>query len=304
MFFVTFEYNGLTKAGVLTKDHSKIIALGTAEEYFFGTNKLDVSLLEIVKHGEELIGKINEIISNVDTNDNYPFLLQLEEVTLKAPIPRPEKDIFCLGKNYKEHALEFEKTKDESIAVPKYPVIFSKSVTSVNHPGEAIFSHQGITTELDYEAELAVVIGKRGTNIPKENVMDHIFGFTIINDVTARDLQKKHSQWYRGKSLDTFAPMGPYLVHKSSVPNYDNLDIKCTVNGEIRQNSNTSKLIFDIPTTVSVLSDGMTLEAGDIIATGTPSGVGMGFNPPKFLQPGDSVEVEISGIGILRNTVI
>lgn len=304
MFFITYEYNGLTKAGVLTKDKSKVIPLGTAEEYFFGTNELNISLIEIVKKGDGLINKVNEIISNVDSNPNCSFLLRIEEVSIKAPIPRPEKDIFCLGKNYKEHAFEFEQTTDESIAIPKYPVIFSKAVTSVNHPGGTISSHRDITNELDYEAELAVVIGKTGINISKENVEDHIFGFTIINDITARDLQKKHAQWYRGKSLDTFAPMGPYLVHKSSIPNYDKLDIKCIVNDEIRQNSNTSQLIFDIPTTVSVLSNGMTLEAGDIIATGTPSGVGMGFNPPKFLQPGDSVEVIISGLGSLKNTVV
>ncbi|MCZ2846196.1 MAG: fumarylacetoacetate hydrolase family protein [Candidatus Bathyarchaeota archaeon] len=304
MFFVTYEYNKSTNSGVLTEDKTSIIPLGTAEEYYLGTNELNLSLLEIIKKGDRLVNKVSEIISKVENDQSCPFLIGIEEVSLKAPIPRPEKNIFCLGKNYKEHALEFEQTSDEEIAIPKYPVIFSKAVTSVTHPGEPIFSHRDITQAVDYEAELAVVIGKSGSNITKENFMDHIFGFTIINDITARDLQKKHSQWHKGKSLDTFAPMGPYLVHKSAVPNFDNLDIKCTVNGEIRQHSNTSKLIFDIPTTISILSEGMTLDPGDIIATGTPAGVGMGFNPPRYLQPGDTVEVEISGLGVLKNRVI
>lgn len=301
MYFVTYEQNGVENIGVLTQDKTKVISLAAAEQYYFGTKELDITLLELIQNGT--LNKVNKIISKIEEDSNSAFLLILEEVKLKAPIPRPAKNIFCLGKNYKEHALEFEKTTNEEFAVPKHPVIFSKVVTSVIGPGDCIHSHKEITNELDYEAELGVVIGKTGTNISKDEAVEFIFGFTIINDITARDLQKTHAQWHRGKSLDTFAPMGPYLVHKSSVPDFENLDIKSRVNGELRQNANTSQLIFDIPTTISILSEGMTLEAGDIIATGTPAGVGIGFDPPKYLQPGDEVEIEITNLGILKNKV-
>lgn len=303
MFFVTFEYSGAVQAGVLNKEKTKVIPLREAEEFYFGTTNLVGSLLELIRKGDLFLDTIKEIMDYVERADDCPFLLDLEKVTLKAPIPRPEKNIFCLGKNYREHALEFDKTGNPDLAIPKHPVIFTKSVSAVTHPGDAILSHQDITSMLDYEAELAVVIGKTGYNISKENAMEYVFGFTILNDVTARDLQQKHLQWHRGKSLDTFAPMGPYLVHKSALPHFDNLHITSKINGELRQNANTNQLMFDIPTIISTLSEGMTLDPGDIIATGTPAGVGMGFNPPKFLQPGDVVEIEISGIGVLKNTV-
>jgi 2-keto-4-pentenoate hydratase/2-oxohepta-3-ene-1,7-dioic acid hydratase in catechol pathway len=289
MYLVNYEKNGASEIGVLTQDQQKIVPLP-------GT------MLEFIKAGDEAMARAGELLKKAETEAKFPFV-SLSEVKLLAPIPRPAKNIFCIGKNYREHALEFDKTSDPNIAIPKFPVIFTKAVTTVIGPNDEIDSHSDVTSELDYEVELAVVIGKQGTHIPKENAMDYVFGFTIINDVTARDLQKKHNQWFRGKSLDTFAPMGPYLVHKSSVARPDDLGISLKVNGELRQNANTGDLIFDIPTLIATISDGLTLEPGDIIATGTPAGVAMGFNPPKFLKPGDEMELSITGLGVLRNKV-
>lgn len=224
----------------------------------------------------------------------------LSEVRLLAPIPRPNKNMYCVGLNYAAHSEEFT---GGAKPPPEAPIIFSKTPGTVIGPGEAIDSHPDVTQELDYEAELAVVIGRTGRNIRKEEAHAHIFGYTIVNDVTARDLQRKHQQWLIGKSLDTFCPMGPFLVHRDEVPWPVALNISCRVNGELRQDSNTHHLIFDIPTLIATLSAGHTLEAGDIIATGTCQGVGMGFSPPRFLKPGDQVVVQIEGLGLLSNTV-
>lgn len=247
---------------------------------------------------EALLGKLKEYVSR-GTETGY----SLDQVYLCAPIPYPKRDVICLGKNYKEHAQEIADTIRTQQSVPGRPIYFSKSAYPAIGPGEIIDSHRDITDELDYEAELAVVIGKTCRNIDEKDVKDYIFGYTIINDVSARNLQRGHEQWYRGKSLDTFCPMGPCIVHKSAVPWPVELDISCEVNGEIRQKSNTRNMIFNIPCLVSELSHGMTLYPGDIIATGTPQGVGLGFKPPRFLKSGDRVSCVIEGIGELYNTV-
>ena len=231
----------------------------------------------------------------------------LNGATVLAPITQPRRNIFCVGKNYHEHAAEFSKSGFDSSAkegelAPDFPVVFTKPASTVIGPGDAIPSHPEVTSQLDYEAEFAVVIGKAGRGIKKANAFDHIFGYTIVNDFTARDLQKKHRQWFIGKSLDGFCPMGPYLVTNDEV-DAQNLDIKCWVNGELRQYSNTSLLIFDIPTIIETLSAGMTLQPGDVIATGTPAGVGIGFNPPKWLKTGDTIKIEVQGLGVLENAV-
>jgi 2-keto-4-pentenoate hydratase/2-oxohepta-3-ene-1,7-dioic acid hydratase in catechol pathway len=231
----------------------------------------------------------------------------LAGATVLAPITQPRRNIFCVGKNYHEHAAEFSKSGFDSSAkegelAPDFPVVFTKPASTVIGPGDAIPSHPDVTSQLDYEAEFAVVIGKAGRGIKKADAFDHIFGYTIVNDFTARDLQKKHRQWFIGKSLDGFCPMGPYLVTNDEV-DAQNLDIKCWVNGELRQNSNTSLLIFDIPTIIETLSAGMTLQPGDVIATGTPAGVGIGFNPPKWVKTGDTIKIEVQGLGVLENPV-
>lgn len=237
----------------------------------------------------------------VDFEGNLTKVAHLKDIQILPPY-RPNKNILCIGKNYREHALEM--TGNDEGAIPKKPVIFTKSPTSIIGHNEVILAHESVTKALDYEGELAVIIGKSGKNISKDDAEDYIFGFTIINDVTARDLQKEHKQFFRGKSLDTFCPMGPVIVTKDEIENAEALSIKTYVNDELRQNGNTKDMIFSISELIEVLSNGMTLEAGDIIATGTPSGVGKGFNPPRFLQKNDEVKIVIEGIGELTNHVI
>jgi 2-keto-4-pentenoate hydratase/2-oxohepta-3-ene-1,7-dioic acid hydratase in catechol pathway len=232
--------------------------------------------------------------------------LSLSDVSLRAPIPRPRRNVFCVGKNYHEHAHEFASSGFDSSAakgaVPEVPIVFSKVPESVVGPGAAIVMDASVSTAVDYEAELAVIIGKAGRNIAARDALKHVWGYTIINDVTARDLQGRHSQWLIGKSQDTFCPMGPWAVTADDVDLSDTA-VRCRVNGELRQDSNTGLLIFDVPTIIAAISNGITLMPGDVIATGTPAGVGIGFKPPKYLRPGDRVQVEIGGIGVLENPV-
>lgn len=247
-----------------------------------------------------------DLIENFDGNIlKGPFsqFIPVDEVKLLAPIPHPRRNILCLGKNYEDHAKELGATKISDKFIPEDPIYFTKSADSVIASGDSILFYEAVTKQVDYEVELALVIGKEGVNIKPEDAEQYIFGYTIINDVSARDLQLKHKQWFKAKSLDTFCPMGPHIVHKSELPLPIQLDIKCSINGEVRQSSNTSKLIFDIPYMISDLSKGFTLRPGDIIATGTPSGVGFGFNPPKFLKDGDTIECYIEKIGTLVNKV-
>ena len=230
--------------------------------------------------------------------------MPLSRVTIEAPIPRPRRNIFCIGKNYHEHAHEFSKSGFDSSAaagvVPKEPIFFSKVPETVIAPGVPVRIDPAVSTAIDYEAELAVVIGKGGRGIRREDAFDHVWGYTIINDVTARDLQGRYSQWLVGKSQDTFCPMGPWAVTRDEIDVRDTA-IRCFVNGDLRQSSNTGLLIFDIPTIIAAISAGLTLQPGDVIATGTPAGVGIGFTPPRYLAHGDVVRIEIEGIGTLEN---
>lgn len=221
----------------------------------------------------------------------------LSRARLLAPIPRPRKNIFCVGRNYADHA------KESGSNVPTVPVFFTKPPTCVVGP-DAPVTHHAVTQALDYEVELAVVIGRRGRDIPVERALDYVFGYTIMNDVTARDLQRRHEQWFKGKSLDTFAPLGPAVVHRSLIPDPQALRLRMRVNGEVRQDASTASMVFTVAQLISVLSAGMTLDPGDLLATGTPEGVAMGRTPPTWLTPGDVVEAEIEGIGILRNRVV
>ncbi len=226
-------------------------------------------------------------------------LLKLGQVKLLSPIPWPRKNVILLGINYKEHIEEGARARQIEVKYPEAPVFFTKPATSViGHMGKVI--HHKATERLDYEIELAVIMGRKGRDIPKEKVYGYIFGYTICLDMTARDLQRKHAQWFKGKSLDTFCPLGPWIVHKSAIPNPQELRLVCRVNGQVMQEDNTRNMIFDIPTTIEALSSGMTLEPGEIISTGTPSGVGFARVPPFFLKPGDKVEGEVEGIGVLQ----
>ncbi len=294
MKFITFSTSDKKEHMGLIIEEGKVIdlnILGKSNPHFR-------SMLNFIRGGEEVIDTLKELLADVPED---AIIDSLENVRLLAPIPEPVRNIYCVGLNYAEHTAEFSGGKTNTT---EHPIIFSKVPTTVIGQGDEIDLHPDVTKEVDYEAELGVIIGTGGRDIQKEDVYDHIFGYTIINDVTARDLQRKHQQWLLGKSLDTFCPIGPHIIHKSELTDPQNLDISCTINGEIRQSSNTKHMIFDIPEIISTISKGHTLQAGDIIATGTCEGVGMGFNPPRFLQKGDVIEVEIEKIGVLRNEVV
>lgn len=233
--------------------------------------------------------------------------IALERVELLAPIPRPRRNIFCVGKNYHAHAKEFAGSGFDSSAkshgdIPPEPIYFSKVPESViGHKADILFPAE-VSTAIDYEVELAVIIGQGGKGIRRADAMNHVWGYTIINDVTARDWQSRHQQWLLGKSFDTFCPMGPWIVTADEMDG-QNTNVRLWVNGEKRQDANTKDFIFDIPKMIETLAGGITLYPGDIIATGTPVGVGIGFKPPKYLKPGDVVRLEIDGIGVLENTL-
>ena len=257
------------------------------------------SLLEIIAGNHEQ-GWLDRVLS---TAPRLPIGL----AQLVAPIPLPRRNIFCVGKNYVAHAREFQQSGFDATSsgqdVPTAPVVFTKAPSSVIGPNAAILANLDPTDSVDYEGELGVVIGRGGRGISRTDAMDHVFGYTIINDVTARTLQHKHKQWFLGKSIDSFCPMGPTLVTADEIPDPTRLKLETRVNGELRQNAVVSDLIFDIPTLIETISRGITLMPGDIIATGTPEGVGIGFTPPKYLKSGDTVAITIDPIGTLTNAV-
>ena len=230
--------------------------------------------------------------------------VNVDELQLCAPIVHPRQDVVCLGINYDAHAQEAGRFSDEAFGGERpYTIYFSKRVSRATATKELVPSYKGLVDSLDYECELGVVLGKDCKGVTKEEAKQYIFGYTIINDISARNLQTRHKQWYLGKSLDGFTPMGPCIVTADEIGDEQSLDISCTVNGELRQSSNTKYMIQTVCGAISELSPGMTLQAGTIIATGTPAGVGMGMQPPQFLQTGDVVECRIAKIGILTNTI-
>jgi 2-keto-4-pentenoate hydratase/2-oxohepta-3-ene-1,7-dioic acid hydratase in catechol pathway len=227
-----------------------------------------------------------------------------DDIRWHAPIPRPRKNVFCLGRNYADHVKEAAKARGQEFKLPTHPVFFTKAPTTVIGPFDDIVWDNAITQQVDWEAELGVIIGVGGKNIPRDRAMSHVFGYTVVNDVTARDLQNAHLQFFKGKSLDTFCPMGPVVVTADEYGNPQHKAVKLRVNGIEKQNGMTSDMIFPIDQTIEVLSRGCTLEPGDIIATGTPEGVGMGRTPQEWLRVGDMMETEVEGIGILRNRIV
>jgi 2-keto-4-pentenoate hydratase/2-oxohepta-3-ene-1,7-dioic acid hydratase in catechol pathway len=257
-----------------------------------------------LREAKKAVDRASEMIEGGSEGDLYDasMLYDVDNIEFMAPIPRPRKNIVCLGLNYADHVAEGSKSRDLTSSLPEHPIFFTKPPTAVNGPFDDII-YPKATERLDYEVELALIIGKEGKYIPEEAVYDHIVGYTVFNDVSARDLQRRHSQWYKGKSCDTFAPMGPYLVTRDEIGDPMNLDVRLDVNGETRQESNTSNMIFDIRKIVSTLSTGITLEVGDIIATGTPSGVGSS-HPLGLLKVGDVVETWMEKIGSMRNQVV
>ncbi len=296
MKFVTYEIEHKRRLGVINRDGTWIYPLRSLDMDY----KTMQELIEGISESEK------QLLEYVSGQDPYKIkgAVPAEEAILLAPIPHPVQDVICLGINYMAHAEESARYKKEAFGGERpFAVYFSKRVSEATGTGAEIPSHKELVQDLDYEAELAVLIGKDAKNVPVFEVKNYIFGYTVINDVSARTLQTRHKQWYFGKSLDGFLPMGPCIVTAEEFPYPPRLSIQSRVNGELRQDSSTELMIFGIDHVVSELSAGMTLKAGTIIATGTPAGVGMGFDPPRFLKPGDVVECSIEGIGTLVNRV-
>ncbi|WP_342069754.1 fumarylacetoacetate hydrolase family protein [Yoonia algicola] len=259
-------------------------------------------LQSLIAGGPDAMAALNAIVAQAENGQLADAVVA--DASLMAPIPAPRKNIFCVGRNYREHIAEGEKAQNIKVGVTEHPVFFTKPPTSIVPPEGDILVFQEVSEAVDYEVELAVVIGKPGRNIAKASAFDHVFGYTILNDITARDVQRRHGgQYFKGKGLDGSCPVGPWIVTADAISDPHKLSIGLTVNGEQRQNGNTSDMIFDIPTLIASLSEGLTLEPGDIIATGTPSGVGYAMDPPHFLKAGDEVICEVTEIGQLRNTV-
>ena len=297
MRLVTFEIEHKSGLGVISKDGSWVFPLSSLDMDY----KTMQELIENVSDSEK---QLLEIAVGQD-----PYKIKgaapIQEVRLQAPIPNPKQDVIWLGINYMAHAEEAARFKAEAFKGERpFAVYFSKRVSQATGPQGVIPSHRDMVEDLDYEAELAVIIGREASHVPEDKVKDYIFGYTIINDVTARTIQNRHKQWYFGKSMDGFLPMGPCITTVDDLPYPPRLSIQSRVNGELRQDANTALMIFGVGHVVSELSQGMTLKPGTIIAMGTPAGVGMGFVPPRFLKPGDLVECTIEGIGTIANRVV
>jgi 2-keto-4-pentenoate hydratase/2-oxohepta-3-ene-1,7-dioic acid hydratase in catechol pathway len=255
------------------------------------------SVLAIVRAGPAALEKLKSLAAKPAATH------ALADVKLHAPIPRPAKNVFCVGWNYLEHFEEGAQKLQEKRELPKHPVFFSKAPTAVNGPFDTVPFDASISTSLDWEVELGVIIGTTGKNIAEADAMKHVFGYTVVNDVTWRDVQRRHGgQWHKGKSFDGTCPMGPWIVTADSL-DWTNLRVTCRVNGVVKQDSSTRHMYFKLPRLIAELSLGMTLEAGDILSSGTPEGVGFARTPPEFLKPGDLLETEIEGIGTLRNPI-
>ncbi len=260
------------------------------------------NMLDLIDMGMEIVEELNDMIAETEPSFFDEIAYELDEVTFLAPIPKPRKNIIGIGLNYTEHVAESARTLDTTGKLPQKPIIFSKPPTTVTATNTEIIKNTKLTEQLDWEVELAVVIGKKGKYVPKADAMDYVFGYTVINDISARDCRRE-GQWIVSKGQDTFAPMGPILVTKDEIENPHNLNLSLKVNGVEKQNSNTKFLLFNINDLIEDLSTVFTLEPGDIIATGTPAGVGAGRNPQEWLYDGDVVEATVEGIGTIVNTV-
>lgn len=286
MKLATYHHDGHIQVGLVSPDGKHVTPLALTPE---DANRGVLSLIERQAAGEPL------------PNTAGPAI-RLDAVRLLAPLPRPRRNLWCVGRNYHAHAQELQASvfKDNDANPESWPIVFTKVPECVIGPQDIVKLPDGITDQVDYEAELAVVIGRGGKNISRAQALTHVYGYTIVNDVTARDVQMRHQQWDMGKSFDTFCPMGPWIA---TADEFDGTDtrVRCWVNGELRQDGPTKNLIFDIPTLIETVSRGITLYPGDVIATGTPAGVGLGLKPPRFLKHGDVVRIEIDGLGEIEN---
>jgi len=282
---VTYQLHGVSRLGAV-RDGAVVDLTAVAPD-----------MLTLIESGAEGLAQAEAYAKTASPT------LPLNEATLLAPIPMPRRNVMCLGLNYVEHAKESYTARGQETKIPDFPIVFTKATTAVTGPYAAIPYDTAVSTLIDWEAEMAVIIGRQGKNIRPEDAMHYVFGYTIINDVSARDLQTQHKQYFKGKSLDGSCPMGPWIITADEIPDPHQLAITSRVNGVTKQASNTRYMIFDIPAILYHLSRGMTLLPGDIIATGTPSGVGFARQPPEFLAPGDVVECEVEKLGVIRNTL-
>jgi len=289
MRIATFTNEGHRKVGLISADGQTVTPLQLSQTQ---ADSGVLTLIEALAEGSSLPEAVGPAVN-------------LGDVVLDAPLPKPRRNLWCVGRNYHAHAKELSASvfKDNASRTDEWPIVFTKVPESVVGPHDDVLLPSEVSTQIDYEAELAVVIGKGGKNITRAAAMSHVFGYTVVNDVTARDVQMRHGQWDMGKSFDTFCPMGPWIV---TADEFDGTRTRvcCWVNGELRQDGPTENMIFDIPTLIETISRGITLYPGDVIATGTPAGVGMGMSPPRYLRAGDVVRVEIDGLGAIENKFV
>ena len=297
MKLVSFRRGGRLRIGAITEDGSEVV------DFSIAAPRLPADMSSFIESGDKAHAAAAKAMTTRKKDARVPY----KRAKIVAPIPAPRRNIICVGKNYYEHAKEFDASGFNATAgadaIPADPIIFSKANTTVCGPGDEIPAYLDHSKSTDYEVELAVIIGIGGRGISKRNAMKHVYGYTIVIDVTARVLQQQHKQWFIGKNIDNYCPMGPYLATADEIANIKKARVQASVNGELRQDSLVKDLIFDIPTLISTISKGMTLIPGDIIATGTPAGVGIGFRPPKFLKKGDICTLTIDGLGTLENPV-
>jgi 2-keto-4-pentenoate hydratase/2-oxohepta-3-ene-1,7-dioic acid hydratase in catechol pathway len=300
MKFITFEREGVQAVG-LWLDGERVLDLAAAASV--AGESLDASsMVALIRGGDAALKAAAGLAAKADSLASAVYAGA--DVKLLAPIPHPTKNVFCVGRNYFDHIKEVGALRGVAAELPTLPTFFTKPPTAVVGPDDEVRYPSKVTQSFDYEVELAVIIGKTGRDIAAENAFDHVFGYTVLNDVTARDLQRAHVQWFKGKGLDTTCPMGPWIIDKAEIGDPRSLELTFTLNGEQRQNATVDMMIFDIPTIIASLSAGLTLEAGDIIATGTPSGVGFAMTPSGVMKDGDVMVCEIDRIGRLTNRVV
>jgi len=299
MKLATFLYDGRPAAGLVVTQGVVPIARAAKAS---GEGMDLSSVLGIIRGGDAALDALRRLAARAA--GGQVDLVPTAAAPLLAPIPALLRNAFCVGRNYVDHVKEGAAVRNTELKLPEAPQFFTKATHTVIGPGADVRLDDKVTRRMDYEVELAVVIGRSGRDIPAEAAFDHIFGYSIANDVTARDLQKRHDQWFKGKSLDTTLPFGPWIIDREEMGDPETLELSMTVNGEERQRARVSQMIFDIPTIIASLSAGLTLEAGDVIATGTPSGVGFAMNPPQYLKGGDVMVARIDRIGELRNRVV
>jgi 2-keto-4-pentenoate hydratase/2-oxohepta-3-ene-1,7-dioic acid hydratase in catechol pathway len=299
MRYTTFSTNTDSTARLGFLQGERVVDVASLSGWS-GPGALPRTLLELIHLGPDAWARMAGLAARAEGATSYGA----GEVRWHSPIPRPAKNVFCVGRNYAEHVAEGARARGEAPKLPKHVIFFTKAPTSVNGPFDDIAVDVSLTQQVDWEAELGVIIGTGGRDIGKADALRHVFGYTAINDVTARDLQNLHHQFFKGKTLDGFCPMGPVVVTADEFGDPQDKMVSCRVNGAVKQHQKTSAMIFPVDVIIESLSRGLTLEPGDVIATGTPEGAGFGRNPPEFLQDGDVMETEVEGIGVMRNRIV